>query len=101
MQEMQKTIDMEVSSNANMINVDRSAVLSSFMRAFRRRNFNCMCKLDIVFVDDDGTAEGAIDAGGPSREFFRLLLNEVVNSPFLEGPDEAKHLRLLSSGMDI
>ena len=31
-------------------------------------------QFSVKFADDDGNSEGAIDAGGPRREFLRLLI---------------------------
>lgn len=30
--------------------------------------------ISVKFADDDGNSEGAVDAGGPRREFLRLLV---------------------------
>lgn len=41
------------------------------------------------FADDDGTSEGAVDAGGPRREFLRLLVKAVNEDSgvFIGKPD--------------
>ncbi|XP_045898288.1 G2/M phase-specific E3 ubiquitin-protein ligase-like isoform X2 [Micropterus dolomieu] len=54
---------------ANQINVLRNEEFECAERAFRRPAFNPQSKLDIVFIDEDGQGEGAIDDGGPTREF--------------------------------
>jgi|SRR6218665_170597 len=83
---------------ANMINVVRGCALPSFARALKRKNFSAKHRLDVCFVDLAETSEGAIDNGGPTREFFRLLLAELAGSEVFEGPDYAKHLRLSTNG---
>ena len=83
---------------ANIINVVRGCVTSSFTRALKRKNFSPIHRLDVCFVDVDENTEGAIDNGGPTREFFRLLLAELADSEVFEGPGHAKHLRLSTSG---
>ena len=50
------------------------------------------------FTDDIGTAEGAVDEGGPRREFLRLLMQQVTMSHIFEGPPEARNLSLNNSG---
>lgn len=40
------------------------------VRAFARRGFTPGAKLSIVFMDDFNQAEGAVDEGGPKREFL-------------------------------
>ena len=36
-------------------------------------------------MDDVGQSEGAIDAGGPRREFLSLLVEHLQNSPLFIG----------------
>jgi hypothetical protein len=36
--------------------------------------FNLRARLSVRFADDDGYNEGAVDAGGPRREYLRLLV---------------------------
>lgn len=59
---------------ANQINVVRSKVLETTLRAMTRRSFNPSRRMNVVFVDSCGTGEGAVDDGGPTREFVRLLM---------------------------
>lgn len=53
-----------------MINVCRQNVMDGAVRAFARRGFTPGAKLSIVFMDDFNQAEGAVDEGGPKREFL-------------------------------
>lgn len=82
-----------------MINVVRSDVLQGFVRAIRRKSFDPRKKLNVLFVDMNNVTEGAVDNGGPLREFFRLLLAQVFNSSIFEGPAVMKHLALSTSGL--
>ena len=43
-------------------------------RFLQRKKFNPLLPISVRFADDQGTSEGAVDAGGPRREFLRLLL---------------------------
>ncbi|CAM4674196.1 unnamed protein product [Leuciscus chuanchicus] len=68
----------------------------SALRAFSRLSFSTEKKLNVVFIDAENTGEGAVDDGGPTREFFRLLNVELKNSQYFCGPDESKNLTLVS-----
>lgn len=49
-------------------------------RAIQRKIF-CPCyKISVCFTDSEGQTEGAIDAGGPVREMFRLALHQLRGS---------------------
>lgn len=56
----------------------RNTVLPSALRALNCQNFAPDKRLNVVFVDvEKNTGEGAVDDGGPTREFFRLLISEA------------------------
>ncbi|KAB0805056.1 hypothetical protein PPYR_02026 [Photinus pyralis] len=59
----------------------------------RRKTFNPLHKISVKFSDYEGNAEGAIDAGGPSREMFRLVLEYLKNSELFTGKNK-KHITL-------
>lgn len=67
-------------------------------RAFKRRQFNPKCKLDKPKCKC-GQGEGAVDNGGPTREFLALLMKELLNSLFFVGPVWRKNLGLDSIGV--
>ena len=52
----------------------------------------------IKFSDDLGIDEEAVDLGGPRREFLRLLMEALIQSPMFEGKDGKMNLGLDSSG---
>lgn len=89
--------DVSKSEKVNVINVNRLDVLSGFARAAARPTFCPSRRLDVCFVDADEASEGAVDSGGPSREFFRLLIRQFLDSPIFEGGDE-KHMSLSTVG---
>ncbi|XP_051724166.1 uncharacterized protein LOC127499186 isoform X2 [Ctenopharyngodon idella] len=88
------------SPTSNQINVVRDYkgnthnILRSTVQAFSRRRFNLGARLDVIFVDDTKAAEGAVDGGGPTREYLRLLLKAVQQSSTFEGLENSKRLRL-------
>ncbi|XP_052413120.1 uncharacterized protein LOC127958334 [Carassius gibelio] len=93
------------SPTSNQINVVRDYkgnthnILRSTVQAFSRRRFNLGARLDVIFVDDTKVAEGAVDGGGPTREYLRLLLKAVQQSSIFVGPENSKRLRLDSEAL--
>ncbi|XP_073730949.1 uncharacterized protein [Misgurnus anguillicaudatus] len=86
---------------ANRINVVRTDIVESAFRAFKRKQFNPKMRLDVVFVDTCGLGEGAVDNGGPTREFLTLVLRDLLNSHFFVGPASVKNLGLDSIGKHV
>lgn len=70
------------------VNVRRRHVWSDMKRAMKRISFNPTIGLEISFVGED-----AQDAGGPLREFFRLLWRDIAadNTLFI-GPENKRLL---------
>ncbi|XP_060786877.1 uncharacterized protein LOC132892603 [Neoarius graeffei] len=72
----------QISSRVNndstvRFNIIRRSVWDGASRALGRSNFSPEKKVDVKFTDDYGISEGAVDNGGPTREFFRLCLHEI------------------------
>ena len=65
---MQTEVTCYVNMRRNLVWEDTCALLD-------RKRFNPKATVSVKFSDDDGNAEGAVDTGGPRREFFRLLLH--------------------------
>ncbi|XP_028449616.1 G2/M phase-specific E3 ubiquitin-protein ligase-like isoform X2 [Perca flavescens] len=93
-------LDSGVPPRSNSVNVMRESVLESAFRAFRRPRFSPDHRLNVVFVDVDGTTEGAVDDGGPSREFLRLLVMAIKDSMYFTGPEDKKNVSLISRALD-
>lgn len=91
-------VDLSMCPTANQINVVREDIFDCAMRAFRRQRFNPAAKIDVIFLDADGTGEGAADEGGPTREFLRLLMSSLHTSHIFEGPDWNKTLACNAQG---
>ncbi|XP_038579118.1 uncharacterized protein LOC119905836 [Micropterus salmoides] len=80
-------------------NIIRRNVWDGASRAMGRSNFSPEKKADVKFTDY-GISEGAVDNGGPTREFFRLCLHEIKdNIGIFEGPPNAKVLTCNSKAM--
>ncbi|XP_010786138.1 uncharacterized protein [Notothenia coriiceps] len=84
----------EQSSRANQINVFRGEELDCALRAFARSTFDPEARIDVVFIDIEGVGEGAVDEGGPTREFCTLLMRQIQAYLIFEGPEERRTLAL-------
>lgn len=83
----------------NRFNVSRSHVWDSARRGIQRKTFRGTNGMLIKFMDDVGNPEGAIDHGGPRREFLQLLMDHLSSDSCLFlGPPTARHLSNISSG---
>lgn len=85
LQRLENQVDAKPAPMSNLINVMRDTVLLSALRAFSCLSFSTDKKLNVVFIDAENTGEGAVDDGGPTREFFRLLNVELKNSQYFCG----------------
>ena len=75
-------------------NISRNHIWEGAKRALNRKSFNPQNKLSVKFTDDMGISEGAVDLGGPAREFFTLLTERLVNSQLFVGGATSKFLSL-------
>ena len=69
------SINLEKISKFNII---RSNVWEGAVRGLSRKAPES--KVSVKFCDDLGAAEGAIDHGGPKREFFTFVFDAIINS---------------------
>ena len=61
-------------------NIARNFLWEGAKRAVSRKVFSPGNKVSVKFTDDSGIGEGAIDWGGPMREFFTLILQYIHDS---------------------
>lgn len=85
----------------SIFNINRSTVWEGALRGFRRNTYSPTKRISVKFTDDVGHSEGAVDIGGPRREFLRLLMKHLQTSCLFIGPENQKHLCLNSSGICI
>ena len=78
--------------SVNYFNINRNNVLDGAVRAIQRKSFKPMARIDVKFSDSYGSFETAVDAGGPTREFFRLLTRAVMHSNIFKGEEAAQIL---------
>ena len=64
-----------------------------------RKRFSPRNRISVKFADSEGKSEGAVDVGGPKREFFRMLVRAAREESgiFIE-PDGCKSLFPNSNG---
>ena len=73
-------------------NIARNFMWEGAKRAVSRKTFSPANKVSVKFTDDNGASEGAIDWGGPMREFFTLILQYIHDSQLLCGPENSRFL---------
>jgi hypothetical protein len=78
------------------VNAIRGEEFESAARAFGRSSFDPCGKFNVVFVDVDGVAEGAVDEGGATRVFFTI--HQTQSNCIFEAPEGNKTLALDSVG---
>ncbi len=88
--------DAEVSKN--LINVRRKHVFIDGIKKIGRPNFNASLPLSVKFAGELGSSEGAVDLGGPTREFLRLAIQGMFSSNAFAGPANRKMLVLNQEG---
>ena len=90
--ELAQQVDL---SNITKFNVVRANLFDSAKRALNRKRFDPCHKVSVKFMDDVGSSEGAVDLGGPKREFFTLLLHSLLyESPLFFGHERSKYISL-------
>ena len=81
-------------------NISRSFVWEGAKRALARKSFSAKNKISVKFTDDVGTSEGAVDMGGPMKEFFTLVIQWMLTSQLFCGPEHHKFLSFQSSCLE-
>ena len=73
-----------------LFNINRRKVLEGACRAIQRASYKENARINVKFGDEIGVTEGAIDAGGPTREFLRLAVYAVMHSSIFAGETTSK-----------
>lgn len=74
------------------LNVARNFIWEGTKRALTHKSFIPSHRISVKFTDDSGQSEGAVDWGGPMREFFTLVMQHIHDSNLLCGPENQKVL---------
>ena len=83
-------------SYISKFNISRNFLWEGTRRALSRKSFSPANKVSVKFIDDSGVSEGAVDLGGPMREFFTLSLQYIHNSLLFCGLENHKFLSFQS-----
>lgn len=86
---------------AMRINVNRANIWDCTVRTFRRPSFSPAKRLSVHFADNFGSMEGAVDEGGPRREFIRLIRKALQESLLFDGELERRVLSMNATGKYI
>lgn len=71
------------------MNVRHSHLRTDSCRHFKKSKFSP--KAVVKFANSTGSSKGAVDAGGPRREYFRLLIRAVnLEAGVFCGPDDSR-----------
>ena len=81
-------------TETSKFNISRNHIWEGAKRALNRKSFDPQNRISVKFTDDMGISEGAIDLGGPAREFFTLVTDRLLNSHMFVGGAFAKFLSL-------
>ena len=84
---LQQVQDKINEDQISFINVRRSAIWVDTCRQLIRKRFSPNNRISVKFADNDGKDEGAVDVGGPKREFLRLVVKAAnEDSGIFSGP---------------
>eukprot|EP00794_Sanderia_malayensis_P013365 gene13365-14740_t len=72
--QLSSVIDYE---NISEFNVSRNHLWESAKRGCSKKLFSPKNNISVMFTNDVSNSEGAIDMGGPTREFLTLLMNTI------------------------
>ena len=83
----------------NRFNISRAHIWEGIRRGVLRSTFQRTSPMTVVFTDSVGTAEGAVDEGGPRREMLQLAMNYLrTDSHLFIGRSGHKHINPLQQG---
>lgn len=88
-----------IKDTVSQINIYRQDIFQCCIRGIKRKSFDPLNKLDVKFTDIEGTSEGAVDVGGPTREMFRIVLAYIKESNLFIG-NEKKFLTLNAASLE-
>lgn len=81
----------------NLINVRRKHCWKDALSKLSKPSFIPERKLSVRFADDLGASEGAVDQGGPTREFLRLAVHAMFETSGMFGGGDKNRGVVLNS----
>ena len=101
LKEVLENLAKQISSDKiSVFNLSRNHVWEGTKRALNRKSFNPQNKLSVKFTDDIGQSEGAVDMGGPAREFFTIITEWLLGSQLFFGKPTSKFLSLNATSLE-
>ena len=91
--------DVQPPAPASLPMKEITEILKRSMRAVSQishKSFSPANKVSVKFTNDAGVSEGAVDLGGPMREFFTLVLQYLHDSQLFCGRDSSKFISFQS-----
>ena len=85
----------------NLINVRRNHVFEDGTAKMARARFEPSLPLSVRFADEQGSSEGAVDLGGPTREFLHLAVREAFSTVAFSGSPSSKVIVMNQEGMRL
>ena len=96
MQHQARVIASKDDEDVQSVRVHRSNILLDSLRQFSRKSFNVSKMIKVNFIGEE-----AVDMGGPRREFFHLLMQEIFQSNYFAGyPDHVIPLHNVEALLD-
>ncbi len=88
------------SEKISIFNLSRNHAWEGTKRALNRKSFSPENRLSVKFTDDIGQSEGAVDMGGPAREFFTIITEWLLSSQLFFGEPTSKFLSLNATSLE-
>ena len=76
---------------------DKDKVWKSACETFSKDTFDPSSFIIVTFIGNDGKYEEALDGlgGGPTREFFRILMDAIRHNNYIfSGPEYERYIRM-------
>nr|XP_006814196.1 PREDICTED: G2/M phase-specific E3 ubiquitin-protein ligase-like [Saccoglossus kowalevskii] len=96
LKQLEEKINYHEPDISSKFNINRADVWDGAIRGFQRKSYCPMKRMYIRFTNDAGKDEGAVDTGGPKREFLRLIIHHLQHSCIFDGPEHSKVLSMHS-----
>ena len=80
--------ELDPDARKNIININRDNPLDGMIRAVNRPSFNPAAPPSVLFLNNREQPELGIDAGGPTRECFRLCISSLCKLPLFKSYSE-------------
>ncbi len=95
---LERLSDSIMEEPMSRFNINRLNIWDGAMKGMKRVSFSPAQRFIVRFADDNDVSEGAIDQGGPRREFLRLLMSYIHGSNLFTGDAHSKNITMESRG---